>query len=873
MANKKRPAISACLIVKNEERNLPRCLASLDGKVDEIIVVDTGSTDHTVALALEAKARVFHFEWCDDFSAARNVSLSHATGDYILWIDADDELVEQSPGALRRLCAGKTAAWGYFLDVHCPSNADSGESAAVVRQWRLFPRAATVRFEGRIHEHPAAPRVINTEDIRLQDGVHIIHWGYTLGGEELQRKLERNRRLIERCIADEPRQPRHHFNLGSQLAAEGKPADALAVLLRGIDGWFQAHGADLGYVPGMFAIAAGCAVSVAQPETALEIERRTPADLVSSDLLFHAGMACRQLNRTEEAAARWRRAITDPMAIRNILSDRACIQRAQCELDALPALLSPAVTACLIVKNEERDLPRCLASIRNAVDEIIVVDTGSSDRTVEIAKSYGARTFFFEWCDDFSAARNFSLRQASGQALLWVDADDELLEAEPGAIRRLCEQWPASSWAYWVDVHCPTDEWQEGKTIVKQPRLFRNAPGIEFRGRLHEQLQPADGYAPEALAFQDAISIKHWGYIPSPGSSTGRSERNRRILALEIAERPEDHFHHYNLALQYAGEKDFEVALPAFERAIDLWRKQPGARDGHVPSMFAMAALCAVEAGDYDKVLEIERTTPGAYVSADLVFQAGLAHWGKGDATKALARFDRALTDASLRLHNSHDSSTSSWRPLIMQAAVRMELKEFARARETAQKALEFAPTRPDAIYLLAHATYAVGQTDEAVRICRQALAGARDEGFKPKVRRLLLNIANDMDDSALAIEALQGDVDHLSPAGAVYVRARAYAASGQTGRQVELLTAGCAQFPDDPDIRLALSQALESQGLFAQAAEVLSEAMDHPPVPAVIYQRLAVLLARQGLLKDAANALELAGRAAAAPHPELVPA
>src|SRR5690242_5378631 len=83
------PSISACLIVKNEEANLLRCLGSIRSSVDEIVVVDTGSTDRTVSVAESLGARVFHFEWCDDFSAARNESLRHAIGDWIIWVDGD----------------------------------------------------------------------------------------------------------------------------------------------------------------------------------------------------------------------------------------------------------------------------------------------------------------------------------------------------------------------------------------------------------------------------------------------------------------------------------------------------------------------------------------------------------------------------------------------------------------------------------------------------------------------------------------------------------------------------------------------------------------------------------------------------------------
>ena len=78
------------MIVKNEEENLPNCLASVEGIFDEIVIVDTGSTDRTKEIACEFGARVFDFPWIDDFAAARNAVLAHATGDYVFWLDADD---------------------------------------------------------------------------------------------------------------------------------------------------------------------------------------------------------------------------------------------------------------------------------------------------------------------------------------------------------------------------------------------------------------------------------------------------------------------------------------------------------------------------------------------------------------------------------------------------------------------------------------------------------------------------------------------------------------------------------------------------------------------------------------------------------------
>src|SRR3712207_5969033 len=90
----RRARVSLCMIVKDEEHNLPDCLGPVAGLFDELVVVDTGSSDRTKEVAAALGARVFDFPWCDSFAAARNESLRHATGDWVFWLDADDRIEE-----------------------------------------------------------------------------------------------------------------------------------------------------------------------------------------------------------------------------------------------------------------------------------------------------------------------------------------------------------------------------------------------------------------------------------------------------------------------------------------------------------------------------------------------------------------------------------------------------------------------------------------------------------------------------------------------------------------------------------------------------------------------------------------------------------
>ena len=139
---------------------------------------------------------------------------------------------------------------------------------------------------------------------------------------------------------------------------------------------------------------------------------------------------------------------------------------------------APRLSVCLIVKNEERFLAQCLESIRDIAHQIVVVDTGSTDRTIEIAKEFKAEIHTFAWNDDFSAARNEALKHATGDWVLSLDADEELLPEHKRTI--LEEIKAADAMGYRLPIIDKGSE-EEGCNYV--PRLFRNAPGLCFAGR------------------------------------------------------------------------------------------------------------------------------------------------------------------------------------------------------------------------------------------------------------------------------------------------------------------------------------------------------------------------------------------------------
>jgi len=188
--------ISVCMIVRNEEQNLADCLRSIQGLADEVIVVDTGSTDSTVAIALDFQAKVYHFTWCDDFSAARNESLRHATGDWIIWLDADDRLDKHQHAKIRRL-ADQSVAKGFYFILQ-----NQGVDQAKCYQLRMFPNRPEIRFERPIHEQvgSAIARIgLQTQTTEIV----LIHTGYS-SPEVVQAKKKRYLELMAKWLAEHP---------------------------------------------------------------------------------------------------------------------------------------------------------------------------------------------------------------------------------------------------------------------------------------------------------------------------------------------------------------------------------------------------------------------------------------------------------------------------------------------------------------------------------------------------------------------------------------------------------------------------------------------------------------------------------------------
>jgi predicted Zn-dependent protease len=197
----------------------------------------------------------------------------------------------------------------------------------------------------------------------------------------------------------------------------------------------------------------------------------------------------------------------------------------------------------MIVRNEAANLRTCLQQVMSLFDEVIVVDTGSQDDTRQIAEGLGAKVFDFPWCDDFSAARNFAIEQATGDWICWLDADDRIdsdnrtrLAALFDRLRNQPEDTPRRM--YVMTTVSSSRHSSEPATLISHVRLFRNHSQARWKGRVHEQITLALEALGDELVHTD-IRIEHVGYL-DPATCQRKANRDLRLLRMDYATDPDN---------------------------------------------------------------------------------------------------------------------------------------------------------------------------------------------------------------------------------------------------------------------------------------------------------------------------------------------
>lgn len=243
------------------------------------------------------------------------------------------------------------------------------------------------------------------------------------------------------------------------------------------------------------------------------------------------------------------------------------------------------ISLCLITKNEEHCLAACLASACPVVDEIILVDTGSEDKTLMIAAEYGARIFDFTWIDDFSAARNYAINQACGNWILVLDADEKLTAVTRSEILQFIALNPAEGYYFNILSYIGRDRQIAQDRVV---RLFKNAPQYRFEGAIHEQVAGSIlSHKPPGSLRVTPFTIEHYGYLPEELISKSKFNRNTGLLVKSLLNHPQDPFLHYALAIEYLQNRNFVHAEQTLQETLPLLT----GTEGYLPQLLGALLL------------------------------------------------------------------------------------------------------------------------------------------------------------------------------------------------------------------------------------------------------------------------------------------
>src|SRR4051812_16927955 len=329
------------------------------------------------------------------------------------------------------------------------------------------------------------------------------------------------------------------------------------------------------------------------------------------------------------------------------------------------------LSLCMIVKDEEEMLPRSLAAVKPAVDEIIVVDTGSTDRPGEVAEAFGAKGLHHEWAGDFAPARNVSLEAATGDWIVWLDADEVLVAEDAEKLRKLTGQTWREAF-YLVETNF-TGDIEDGTAVTHNAlRVFRNRPEYRFKDRLHEQMaHNLPGYLAERVAHTQ-VRIEHYGYLGVVRESKDKARRNLELLEKQTAEGVDTAYHKFNLGSEYLALGEFEKARDFLVRAWKEMEQEPNRTNfPYMPSLASRVVIALRETGRLDEAhrqadegLEV---FPGF---TDLVYhQANIAK-ERGDVEGAKALYERCLEMGDAPSKYSAIAGCGSYMALMARAAV-----------------------------------------------------------------------------------------------------------------------------------------------------------------------------------------------------------
>lgn len=300
------------------------------------------------------------------------------------------------------------------------------------------------------------------------------------------------------------------------------------------------------------------------------------------------------------------------------------------------------ISICIIAKNEEKHIDNCLSAIQkymgNYPHEIVFIDTGSTDQTVELAKKYTDKIFFFEWIGDFSAARNYSISCASNDWILVLDCDEYIEAINLDILDLMTSKYPTRIGVITQRSHCIMNQMDSIYSILVS--RFFNRKYYHYESIIHEQVRPLDPNL--KVEHNDiSLSVEHFGYTGSKEELLSKANRNIKLLLQALDKSPDNPYLYFQLGQAYNSIQDTQHACYYYGKGLD-YATNPSL--GFVQTMVIGYGYALLDLKKYEDALLLENLYDDFCQTADFVCMMGIIYLRNGMVAEALREFTNATT-------------------------------------------------------------------------------------------------------------------------------------------------------------------------------------------------------------------------------------
>ncbi|MBE5825967.1 MAG: glycosyltransferase [Butyrivibrio sp.] len=341
-----------------------------------------------------------------------------------------------------------------------------------------------------------------------------------------------------------------------------------------------------------------------------------------------------------------------------------------CELFLSGGMMSQ-ISVCTIMKNEEKNLPKYLDALQCYDVEIVIVDTGSSDRSIEIAEERGIKVFRYEWKNDFSDARNYAVKLAKNDHIISLDCDEFIKRLDIEALVWIMKENPDSLGLIRFTNYMVADS-EKGAYYDWIARIFDRRI-FHYEGKIHEQLKPLIAEKGTKIGYHAPVEVIHTGYIADGEISETKFKRNIKMLKEELQNNPDNKYIHFQLAQELYNHENYEEAVTQFKEVLDSVTLTPGI-EFHRLSVMGYAD-CLLHMGKHREALEVKKYVEAFGYTPDLHFLMGVVYYLNYDFMNAMQEFVTATN-----MDNPAKEGTNTYLPLYYIGLINEQFKNYSEA-------------------------------------------------------------------------------------------------------------------------------------------------------------------------------------------------